>query len=409
MRTMNVELHKELGGGDYFSTTISEDGKSVYRKNYTYGDNGIPGGNPRVGQYLSEGRISSVLQKLIDNYEVGDFSVTGGHDYSSREGGPVRRMFVDKFKEQYCENLETYVRPEDRKYEMALETEFKGQTVYRIRALRDFGDIKAGDLGGYVATNKSLSQAGESWVYPDAYVLGNGRVKENATISSGTVVEENAVVSGSASISGDVLVTDDARVSGQAEVTSGIAPNKTVIEDDTLVSGNAQVIGEVTVSGAAKVLDNAMVMGTAPLKSNIRLDAVVDENGTVINSVVTYGAHVHGDAVVSGDPETGEPAKISGRADIKDQAQIVAGANIEGHTVVSGSTKIYAPISEGITGYSRNLEGDRQYNSVSRGTEYKERAEQVIKAARSRFDNGLEDDFADAVAAIPADDKGLEQ
>lgn len=377
MRTMNVELHKEMSGGDYFSITISEDEKSVYQKNYTYGYNGIPGGNPRIGHYVSEGKISFVLQKLIDNYEVGDFSVTEGDIL-------VGQMFVDKFKEQYCENLEAYVRPEDRKYEMVLETEFNGQTVQRIRALRDFRDVKAGDLGGYVATDKSLSQTGESWVYPDAYVLGNGHVHGDATISSGTVVEDNAVVSDSAKVTGDVLVTDSARVSGQAEVTSGIAPNKTVIEYDALVSGNAQIIGDVTITGAAKVSDNAMVMGTAPSKSRISMYAVVDENATVINSIVTYEAHVHGDAVVSGDPETGERARIDDHADIKDQAQIVAGVKIKGHTVVSGSTQIYTPIPD-------------------------EMAERVVKEARSRFTDGLEDDFTNAVDAIPVEGNGMER
>jgi len=33
-----------------------------------------------------------------------------------------------------------------------------GGVVYQIQALRDFGDVKEGDLGGYVASEDNLSQ-----------------------------------------------------------------------------------------------------------------------------------------------------------------------------------------------------------------------------------------------------------
>ncbi len=33
-----------------------------------------------------------------------------------------------------------------------------GTIVYRIQAIKDFGDVKAGDLGGWVQSYKNLSQ-----------------------------------------------------------------------------------------------------------------------------------------------------------------------------------------------------------------------------------------------------------
>lgn len=50
---------------------------------------------------------------------------------------------------------------EDKKYELAKEdtkTFTDGGTIYRIRALKDFGDVKAGDLGGYIEKEENLSQ-----------------------------------------------------------------------------------------------------------------------------------------------------------------------------------------------------------------------------------------------------------
>ena len=40
----------------------------------------------------------------------------------------------------------------EKKYELVKEDsiEVGGSTLYRIKALRDFGIVKAGDLGGYI-------------------------------------------------------------------------------------------------------------------------------------------------------------------------------------------------------------------------------------------------------------------
>ena len=47
---------------------------------------------------------------------------------------------------------------ENRKYEMTnITMEFEGRTLYRIRALKDFSNIKKGDLGGWIQTEDNLS------------------------------------------------------------------------------------------------------------------------------------------------------------------------------------------------------------------------------------------------------------
>ena len=51
--------------------------------------------------------------------------------------------------------------------------------LYQIRALKDFADVKEGDLGGWVASEQNLSQIGNCWVYGNAWVSDNARVKQN--------------------------------------------------------------------------------------------------------------------------------------------------------------------------------------------------------------------------------------
>ena len=63
---------------------------------------------------------------------------------------------------------------ERKKYKLTEECkEHFGRKLYRIKALIDFGDVKAGDLGGYIESEKNLSHNDNCWVYGNARVYGN--------------------------------------------------------------------------------------------------------------------------------------------------------------------------------------------------------------------------------------------
>lgn len=51
-----------------------------------------------------------------------------------------------------------------------------GKTLYRIKALVQFGNVNAGDLGGWIEKEENLSQSGNAWVYGNARVYGNAEV-----------------------------------------------------------------------------------------------------------------------------------------------------------------------------------------------------------------------------------------
>ena len=75
----------------------------------------------------------------------------------------------------------------EKKFQLTTETKvFDGVTLYRIQALRDFSNVKKGDLGGWVETEDNLSQDGDAWV------SGNARVYENACVSGNARVSGNA-------------------------------------------------------------------------------------------------------------------------------------------------------------------------------------------------------------------------
>lgn len=101
------------------------------------------------------------------------------------------------------------------KYEMLYydKIEMEGHTLYRIKALKDFKNVKTGDLGGYIERKENLSQKGNCWVYGDAYVFGDARVYGNA------YVFDNAYVFGSAEVCGSAWIYDRAEVCGSAKIS----------------------------------------------------------------------------------------------------------------------------------------------------------------------------------------------
>ena len=82
-----------------------------------------------------------------------------------------------------------------KKYELTEETKvIVGKTLFRIRALRSFWDIKAGDLGGFIENERNLSHDGNAWVSDNARVDGYARVDGNARVDGYARVGDNARV-----------------------------------------------------------------------------------------------------------------------------------------------------------------------------------------------------------------------
>lgn len=70
-----------------------------------------------------------------------------------------------------------------KKYELTSETKIVfGHILYRIKALSSFGYVSAGDLGGFLESEKNLSQNGNAWVSGSAEVYGNAEVSKIGSI-----------------------------------------------------------------------------------------------------------------------------------------------------------------------------------------------------------------------------------
>ena len=74
------------------------------------------------------------------------------------------------------------------------KTLLDGTKLYQIQALKDFGDVKAGELGGWIEKEANLSQEGNCWVFDDARVFGDARVFVDAWVSGNSEVFGSAWV-----------------------------------------------------------------------------------------------------------------------------------------------------------------------------------------------------------------------
>ena len=64
-----------------------------------------------------------------------------------------------------------------KKFELTTDTKVAfGRKLFRIKALISFGNVTAGDLGGYVEKEENLSHEGDAWVYGNAKVYGDAEV-----------------------------------------------------------------------------------------------------------------------------------------------------------------------------------------------------------------------------------------
>ena len=141
----------------------------------------------------------------------------------------------------------------EKKYKLTDETiNLNGATLYRIEALKDFGEIKKGDKGGFIESENNLAHEGDAWVSDNAHVYGDACVFDNARVYNNAFVSGYAQVYGNAFVYGNAWLYDNTRVCGYAWVS-----------DNARVYGDANVCDDSSVFGSACVYDNARVCGDA--------------------------------------------------------------------------------------------------------------------------------------------------
>lgn len=251
----------------------------------------------------------------------------------------------------------------ERKYELTGETMqvqgVESHTLHRIRAVRSFGDVKAGDLGGWVETDgnykegrttrlPNLSHDGDCWLYGDAKAFAGANVNGNAQMRGLAQAFGNAVVGGS-SIVADHAVIDGLHEQRPMDERRGDA----IVALNAEVRGYSQVRGEC-VTGETKKIDSekkyhftgekmevdgrvlSRIRASKPFFRGNGGVVIAGELGGWIenerNLSHVGGAWVADDAKVYGLAAVDDQAVVQGSATVRDQAYLSGNAVMDGHS-----------------------------------------------------------------------------
>ena len=183
------------------------------------------------------------------------------------------------------------------KYKMTDNTLMvNGRVLHQIEALKDFGMVSKGELGGWVEDYKNLSQEGKAWVADNACVYASARIIQDALICDNARISGAALVAGNAFINGNACVYEGAKVTGYARVYGN--PH---IYGRAQVYCNAVIHGNAHVYGLANIYDHAQVYGNAYVYDStcVSGDAVVSDNARIYGRAhVGFKAFVCENAVV---------------------------------------------------------------------------------------------------------------
>lgn len=207
---------------------------------------------------------------------------------------------------------------------------------YQLKALRDIPEhgVKAGDLGGFVTSPKTLSPIGSCWIGGNAMVVGK-RIR----VQDSTYIGDEAVVMNLPSKTlldkATIIVSGFARIDEQAtvmeQVSFGFLLNESKITDKTHIYGNALVHSTVLVSGGSKIYGSACIKEAVHIDNCEIKDEVSIGNRSTVNNSSIYGATQILKRVIV------ESSDISGNTVIEDKRVIIGGTIIKDNEVIQES------------------------------------------------------------------------
>ena len=178
--------------------------------------------------------------------------------------------------------------------------DFNGQKIYQIESLKSFYCqgvfIESGARGGWIASEKNLSQEDSCWVNDSAIVADNAVVCDNALVSNYAVIKDNATIAGFSVISDSVTIKDKATIMGSAHISGRaiVYGNATIcgeslIKDIVMISGATIIEDKVIVSGGSVITGKSNICSSVQIVSSIISDANIGKfiTGEKISSVLS--------------------------------------------------------------------------------------------------------------------------
>ena len=238
-----------------------------------------------------------------------------------------------------------------------------GRTVKRIMAMRDFGNVKRGDIGGFVEWTNNLSHEGDCWIADDAIAAGWSRVSGDALLRDRVLCDGYVSVSGRAVIGDDALLEGRVAVSGDAQI--GLF---SYLKDGVDVRDHATIFCRCRYSNSGKtrvpnLFEQATVRGHAKLEGRISMSgtSTADDHVTLCDNVrLRENSYAGGCSVIEDQAHLFGNAKAIEHARICGRSKLSGNVLAAGHSVVKGKSLLLCNVYVGGTAIIENetLSGD---------------------------------------------------
>lgn len=166
----------------------------------------------------------------------------------------------------------------DKKFKLS-EISFEiegGRKLFRIQALKDFSNVKAGEYGGFVECEENLAQEGDCWLYNNATAYGGAHVCEDAKLYDRCIVSDEAIIRGAA------IVKGECHVFGKSEVYENASLNGTInVYGEAKIHGGVAIVGSFVFNSNADIASQLHYFTSYPLMVTIQNEIEVDGNDDV--------------------------------------------------------------------------------------------------------------------------------
>ena len=181
-----------------------------------------------------------------------------------------------------------------KKYELIKESKtiFEGREIYKIRALKNFSDVRTGDICGWVCSEDNLSQEGDCWIrgnakcLDNARVLGNARMHDNAIMYDDTEMYDNSAMFDKAKMYDNAIMCCKAMMWGNARMYGNTRMyDNSIMFDNAAMYDNSEMYDNSAMSGNAKMYDDSTMCGKAAMRDN----AVMRDNSRIYDNAKICG------------------------------------------------------------------------------------------------------------------------
>ena len=177
-----------------------------------------------------------------------------------------------------------------KKYELIKEGKdtFIGREIYRIRALKDFSDIKAGDVGGWVCSENNLSQEGDCWIYDNAKCLDKARVFDDAKMYDSSMMIGNARMYDEAKMFNKAKMFNNSIMRNNAEMFDDTEMcDSSIMYDNSKMFNNSKMYDEARMYDNAVMFNDSKMFGNSKMYNKARMFdyAILDENKILYGSI----------------------------------------------------------------------------------------------------------------------------